>query len=524
MRGFEAGQWRSSVTRVGLLTVVFLALTAHAQVPADAAAEQAWRYRAPVSIERAAPLLRLPLPLSAYAASEGRVDELRVVDARGDRIPFAWLDTPPDGAGAAPGSGAPAVLADRDVWRSVSLYRLPPPAAPGHEGRLPVEVQLQAGRVIIRTLPGTAESGRAAPSAAPSPGWLFDMGEGFEERLPGEAAALPSTLRLRWTGPAEFAAAFTLEHSADLREWRSAGGGQVMALAGGSGVLSQPDIALPTRAERFVRLRWANPAEAPLLTAAQAAWPKPPAPGAQALTEVTVSALRDAAGASASADEKAVAAQSLVFDLGASLPLHSLALQWPEGGASRVWPAQLQWRDRAEEPWQSAMATVFYQLEREGSVQRPAPLRWSGQARYLRIVVDQRAGQPYPEGVRLVARAAFASTVLVAQGTPPYALLAGPVPGGTRMDRAGGASGGALPLATLMPDPASDRQRLGLAQVGAFAEQPLAVEQARAASRDAAWRPWLLWALLLAGVAGLGVMVWRLARRGGGRGEARGET
>jgi hypothetical protein len=36
--------------------------------------------------------------------------------------------------------------------------------------------------------------------------------------------------------------------------------------------------------------------------------------------------------------------------------------------------------------------------------------------------------------------------------------------------------------------------------------------QAEAADRQAALRPWLLWAVLLAGVAGLGFMVWRLAR------------
>ena len=35
-----------------------------------------------------------------------------------------------------------------------------------------------------------------------------------------------------------------------------------------------------------------------------------------------------------------------------------------------------------------------------------------------------------------------------------------------------------------------------------------------APQRLAAWRPWLLWAVLVAGVDGLGFMVWRLARAG----------
>jgi di/tricarboxylate transporter len=33
-----------------------------------------------------------------------------------------------------------------------------------------------------------------------------------------------------------------------------------------------------------------------------------------------------------------------------------------------------------------------------------------------------------------------------------------------------------------------------------------------AKQREAALRPWLLWAVLVAGVAGLALMVWRLAR------------
>ena len=41
-------------------------------------------------------------------------------------------------------------------------------------------------------------------------------------------------------------------------------------------------------------------------------------------------------------------------------------------------------------------------------------------------------------------------------------------------------------------------------------------QEAQAAERKAALRPWLLWGVLLAGVAGLGAMVWKLARGGSG--------
>ena len=103
--------------------------------------------------------------------------------------------------------------------------------------------------------------------------------------------------------------------------------------------------------------------------------------------------------------------------------------------------------------------------------------------------------------VRLEVHADLASVVFAAQGTPPYTLATG----------AERASPGALPLPTLVPEADKERVRFGVARLGTFAELPEAAQQDKTDARNAALRPWLLWAVLLAGVALLAVMVWRLA-------------
>jgi hypothetical protein len=52
---------------------------------------------------------------------------------------------------------------------------------------------------------------------------------------------------LRWSGPAEFSAAYALETSADLRSWRGAPGGQVMSLQSRTACWRSRSSACPTR-------------------------------------------------------------------------------------------------------------------------------------------------------------------------------------------------------------------------------------------------------------------------------------
>ena len=89
-------------------------------------------------------------------------------------------------------------------------------------------------------------------------------------------------------------------------------------------------------------------------------------------------------------------------------------------------------------------------------------------------------------------------------GQPPLRLLAG----------SADAPAGALPLATLVPQLDQERKRFGQARLGSFAEAPEVARAAERAVTEARLRLGLLWAVLLVGVAGLGLLVWRLAKSG----------
>jgi Protein of unknown function (DUF3999) len=461
----------------GAVAAGLLALPAMAARDADTAM---YRYRAPVRIEQPAPFLRLPLGPETYAKSlQPGLADLRVVDAQGERVPFALLAPRDD------------ELQTQQTWRDATLYRLPPrPTDASATWAAPVDLRVEGGRITVRQR-GTA----VAPER--SPGWLIDLGE----RAAGEAA--PRTLQLQWSGPAEFSAGYALEHGADLKAWQPAGGGQLVALVAPAAAgampgapLTQPDVGLPADVGRFVRLVWRGDAAPPQLTAARAATPNTRSVAVDPPHELTIAPGPEPASAHAGD----AAGRALHFDLGAVLPIMRIDLRLPP--ATRVLPVQVQRRDRADARWEAAAATVFYRI---GDAV-PPPLALPARARYLRLVVE-RVALPAADAVRLVVQAQLASLVVSAQGQPPLALLVGSAEAGP----------GALPLATLMPDADRERGRFGRASLGAWSEQPDATLRVQRQQRLAALKPWLLWSVLIGGVGALALIVWRLARGAGAK-------
>jgi hypothetical protein len=441
------------------------------------AAEPAYRYRAPITVQQAAAFLQMPLPASTYGHSrQAGLHDLRIVDARGERVPFALLEPRlPDAQNV-------------EQRRDATLYPLPRRPAAGQPWPSPVEVRVQGDRISVKRLGGTA------PPPAGSPGWLIDLGDP-RERPHDEPP--PQALRLAWSGPAEFSASFDIELSDDLRAWRPGGSGQVLALAGAGSPLTQPTVPLPAGAARFVRLLWADPAAAPALSGAQSIATQQRKLALDAPTELAFSASPEPAGKT---PPDALSQRALHFDLGGALPLMQVELQWNAG--TQVAPVRVQGRGSADEPWRDLAATVFYRLERGGSVSRSPPLALTTTARYLRFVGDERSAALDATQTRLVAQAPLARLVFAAQGQAPFTLLAGSAEAPT----------GALPIAMLVPALEDERARFGTAALGAWTEIAEVALQAEAEQRRAALKPWLLWSVLLAGVAGLGFMVWRLAR------------
>jgi len=463
-----------------------------------------FRQQAPITIEQSAAFVRLPLPVSAYAASrQSGLADLRIVDARGTRVPFALL--------------GPRAMEAREAesLRPADLYALPALRPGEKELASPIEVQVVGDGITVRrferraTAGGGVMAGSAPRPSLASPGWLVDLGERPRDEAP------PTSLRLAWSGPAEFTAAFDLDVSDDLKQWKRAGGGQLLALTSASGSLAQREVRLSAgltadrSGPRFVRLRWADPAHAPQLSSVQQVRVLRSSFALDTPTSLSVTPGPEPAGPSAALNagtgKAAPAEGALHYDLGAVLPIVEIDLPLPAG--HRVAPVRVQGRSRREEPWRDLAQTVFYRIERGESVDRPPPLALSTAVRYLRLVPDARSGA-LPAAAPLTVQAQLLSAVFAPQGQPPFVLLAG----------SADAAPGALPVATLVPALGSERARFGRASLGAWSENEAAVRDEAWRQRLTTWRPVLLWAVLLLGVSGLGWIVWRLARGAQGTG------
>ena len=440
-------------------------------------------HRAPIQVQRSAGFVELVLPASVHARSQqAGLGDLRVVDARGERVPFALL---------APRTSESQAVEHR---RDTKLYALPPRPTAGQSWSSPIELVVQGERISVKRA-------GASPAAGPgrSAGWLIDLGERAKDQ------PLPGSLQLAWTGPAEFSVGYAIEVSDDLRSWRPAGGGQLMALAAPTptlGALTQPVVSLAGAAGRFVRLLWIEVESAPQISAAVAIssenrWQEVDAP-----TEIVVAPSAEPLG-KGPLDGSSTAA--LHFDLGGSLPLHQVDLRLG-AGEPRIAPVRLMGRNQIDEPWRELAQTVIYRLDRGGRELMSPPLALHASVRYLRLRVDERA-PPLPSSTLLVVQARLPRLVFANQGQPPLSLLVG----------SADARSGALPVSTLVPGLDDERQRFGSAVLGAWSEVADVARQRQDAHRRAQWRPWLLWAVLIAGVSGLGLMVWRLVK---GRGTA----
>ena len=443
-------------------------------------------FSAAIEVRTPAPFVQIDLPPEAYARVE-RPDlgDLRVVDGRGERVPFAIL---------APRS----LLRASEQLREAVLYPLPARPSPAGVWPSPVDVVIEGDRISVSRRGGPATMATATANAIPreSGGWLIDTGEPRRDEAPARS------LRLRWSGPAEFAAPYAIETSADLREWRGAGAGQLMALQSPTGALTQAIVPLPDRPARFVRLVWAEAGSAPVVTGASVVIPDSHLVAADAAREIAVAASTEPTGRGSTNAADADSRRALHFDLGAALPIVDVDLRFKAG--THVAPVRLQGRARVDEPWRELGGGVFYRIERGAVVGESPAIAVQTTLRFLRVIADERAAALAADEVRLVVHAPLASLVFASQGQPPYRLLAG----------SRDAAAGALPVSTLVPSFEDERPRFGRAELGAFSVIEAAALEVERADRSARMRPWLLWSVLLAGVAVLAALVWRLAKAG----------
>jgi len=131
-----------------LAALALVATAAHAE-PAP------YRYQAPIAVEAPAPFVQMALPVAAYGhVEQDDLRDLRIVDAKGERVPFAFL--PPL-----------ATVQLSEQVREASLYPLPARPTADAVWPSPVEVVVEGDRIRVRRRGGPDSTVSDFPAWSP---------------------------------------------------------------------------------------------------------------------------------------------------------------------------------------------------------------------------------------------------------------------------------------------------------------------------------------------------------------------
>ncbi|MEA5123052.1 DUF3999 domain-containing protein [Xanthomonas floridensis] len=410
-------------------------------------------------------LYQLTLNEAVYRnAHDAAARDITVIDARGEEMPTAAL----------PADAAPVAAPRR---HRLPVFALPEGAATG-KGDLQLIAERDASGAV-RRLEGRFATGTSAASAVGT-SWLIDA-SALRDR--------PRALWLDWAGDTPVQAQLRVEGSDDLRDWRVlASDATVMALDNQAQRLQQRRIAVDGGA-RYLRIVPVS-GSLPALRAVEAE-----------LDGLTTPAQLTWLDLPGTAQDTAV-----TYVLPGRFPITQLDVG---GGQAEAVQWNVDSRQTDDAVWlRRAGPWLAYRLGRRTSPPQllSAPVR----DRQWRLVAAQGRSTAVP-----ALRVAYQPERLMflAQGQPPYALVAG----SARVQR------GDAPLADMLQ---ALRQQRGTqwqpAQAAVAARaQPLAgaaALQPAAAPHD--WKRWLLWALLVAGALLVGGFAVNLLRSNGANREA----
>jgi hypothetical protein len=409
-------------------------------------------------------LQRVELPVEVYRGS-ARADlaDVRLFDARGERLPLAFAGDP-----------AP-------VLPAVTTIVLPLFPIRGEAGAPVGDIDLKVVRNAAGTIVELRAGGTARQGGAPIVAWIADASE---LRDPARG------LKISWPPSADgFVARMRVESSDDLGSWRIVVADAPLAdLAHEGSRVRRDSVEVPAVRAKFLRFTWTG--KAPPLTAVSAQTVA--ATAERRLQALTVDGVPSGEPG------------GLVFALGARVPVERLQVMLPQ--ANSVVPLLIESRDDPKSEWRPVASATVYRLRRDGTEISSPPIAFAPRRdRHWRITADARGGGFGAGTVRMEAAWLPHQLVFAARGEGPFVLAFGNAH----------AQPVAFPVTTLVPGyRAQDEYALPAAKLGALAENP------RAGSSR--WPDWLreadgkrvtLWALLLAGVAVLAVMAWRLSRQ-----------
>jgi hypothetical protein len=406
----------------------------------------------------------ISLPLAVYQKMvRADLGDVRVFNERGEVVPYA-LERP----------------------RTETLVRHPAKPLPVFPLQDDSDAALDAVRVTI-------ESGQAAVSFQ-TQGSDSQSAVGASDRtsryiVDGRALDVPvSALLLDWPDDAqEFAGRLKVEAGDTLGSWRTvADGAPIADLRANGEHLIERRVEVPATKAKFWRLSWVGTAAPFAVTAVS---------GEPARDHIDVERSNLTVSGRPAADKRG----EFEFDLGARLPIDRLNIELPE--PNTVVEIELFSRARPSDAWRFIERRGFYRI-RSGGTGDSAELR-NGPVpiglisnRYWLVRADARGGGLGSGSPRLSAGWISHEVVFLARGAGPFLLAYG--------------SGAATPAASSLE---AVPKNVAIVQASLASEHVLGGES-RLAPPPAPfpWKSVVLWAALVAGVALLAWMAYRLSK------------
>lgn len=429
----------------------FLALACHAEKPSDYATGIS------LSLPGKEAFYRIELPLSVHAQARSDLADVRVFNANGETVPYAL-----------------------GAWRNADLAPQPatfykaawfPIKADGLNGLTGLDIKIEqssTGKIIaLKTAMKNSDTTNEKIIA-----YIFDASS-----LEKDSQAL----LLDWPRNAKgYNLQATLEASDDLKNWHELVSAPLLEMNFAGQELTQKRIAFTRGHYKYLRLSAEQ--ALPALSSAQLE--------SAANTETATTAQRWLQ-ITATVGEKD---GEYVFDSGANLSVTGLVVQLPQNNT--VAPLELLVRERSDAPWRSLMHTTSYRLTRDDrEISSPRLDIRTENARFWMLRLDPRAGSTGPGMPRLTLGWAPRQLVFVARGDAPFTLAFG------RRD----AKSAQLPLASLLPGyVAGAETALPSATLGTA--HALGGKSASTEPVTMHWKQWILWSVLLLGVAFLAWM------------------
>jgi hypothetical protein len=413
--------------------------------------------------------LRLPQAVYLHSRSASLAD-LRVFDATGAIQPFA-LYTP-----------SPVTHSQQQTWLVKQFPILADRNKPVKSIALDIKTSADGSVLSVKT-----QAGQAAPPAKSLTGLVLDV---------GPSTALIGALRFK-PPTTPYSAQIWLEVSDNLKRWETIGAAELSWLVNGQETLANDRLEFTPRHFRYARLSWRG--GEPVNFASIEAESVEKTADAPVLERLVLS------------PETGHEPDDLLYRASIAIPVERLALSFNEPNV--VMPAAIgRYYERparklgqpSEWVFEALSRHVFYQITQDGEVRRSG--EWAVPLSHYAdwVIRPQTSSNSRPQ---LTLFWQPATLVFLTAGQAPYRVAFG-------NDKAKSA---AVEMAQVAPGFSPDElTRLELAQIGPLETRPAtesATSTAVKASQAAQARTVILWAVLLAGLVVLGMMVWRLVRQ-----------